>query len=232
MTSAAAHRATPVVAAPTAPRPTTVRTPAAVAAATAAPVVEVETPGIRTSPVVAWAVRRSPQGRASIVLGGGGGAGSDNNAVLQSGGGAGGGIVFVRAGSLSGTGSIVANGNNGQISGQDGSGGGGAGGTVVVVTSVTGAASGLSGLTITARGGAGGDETKFRPTRSGWRGRWGPSSRRGSRRPHRTCPPASTDVHVATSTPTAPARFLGVTSSPRSRRFPAHDTGSRASTSR
>ena len=100
-----------------------------------------------------------PAGPTSIVLGGGGGAGSDNNAVLQSGGGAGGGIVFVRAGNLSGTGSIVANGNNGQISGQDGSGGGGAGGTVVVVTSVTGAASGLSGLTITARGGAGGDET-------------------------------------------------------------------------
>ena len=98
-------------------------------------------------------------GPTSIVLGGGGGAGSDNNAVLQSGGGAGGGIVFVRAGSLSGTGTIIANGNNGQISGQDGSGGGGAGGTVVVVTSATGAASGLSGLTITARGGAGGDET-------------------------------------------------------------------------
>ena len=94
-----------------------------------------------------------------VFLGGGGGAGSDNNALGSSTGGAGGGIVMVRAGTLSGTGTITSDGAAGSISGQDGSGGGGAGGSVVVLTSVTGVASGINGLTIRARGGVGGDET-------------------------------------------------------------------------
>jgi uncharacterized repeat protein (TIGR01451 family) len=94
-----------------------------------------------------------------VVLGGGGGAGSDNNALGSSAGGAGGGIVLVRSGSLTGTGTITSDGAVGQASGQDGSGGGGAGGSVVVLTTLTGAASGINGLTINARGGAGGNET-------------------------------------------------------------------------
>ena len=94
-----------------------------------------------------------------IVMGGGGGAGSDNNGVLSSKGGAGGGIVLIRSGDIAGSGTIIADGVAGDVSGQDGSGGGGAGGTVAVVTSATGGASGLSGLTINARGGAGGNET-------------------------------------------------------------------------
>ena len=87
-----------------------------------------------------------PGTASRVFLGGGGGAGSDNNAVLSSAGGAGGGIVLVRAGSLSGTGTITADGAPGNISGQDGSGGGGAGGSIVVLTSLTGAASGIGGL--------------------------------------------------------------------------------------
>ncbi len=94
-----------------------------------------------------------------VFMGGGGGAGSDNNAVLSSAGGAGGGAVLVRAGSLSGTGTITADGSPGNISGQDGAGGGGAGGSIVVLTTLTGAASGIAGLTARARGGAGGNET-------------------------------------------------------------------------
>jgi uncharacterized repeat protein (TIGR01451 family) len=92
-------------------------------------------------------------------LGGGGGAGTDNNAVGSSAGGAGGGAVLVRAGALTGSGNVLANGAAGSVSGQDGGGGGGAGGSVVVLTSATGAASGLSGLTVSAAGGAGGNTT-------------------------------------------------------------------------
>ncbi len=97
------------------------------------------------------------------VLGGGGGAGSDNDGVLSSSGARGGGLVLVRAGRLSGTGTITANGAAGSISGQDGAGGGGAGGSVIVTTSSGGAASGFAGLTVTARGGAGGNETNGSP---------------------------------------------------------------------
>jgi uncharacterized repeat protein (TIGR01451 family) len=100
-----------------------------------------------------------PGTSSRVFLGGGGGAGSDNNAVGSSAGGAGGGMVLVRAGSLSGTGTIIADGAPGNASGQDGSGGGGAGGSVVVLTTLTGAASGIGGLTVNARGGAGGNET-------------------------------------------------------------------------
>jgi uncharacterized repeat protein (TIGR01451 family) len=88
-----------------------------------------------------------------LVLGGGGGAGISNNGGLSSSGGAGGGIVMVRAGSVSGTGTISANGSNGFTPLNDGGGGAGAGGSVLVV-----AASGnLTGLSVRARGGRGGD---------------------------------------------------------------------------
>ena len=96
----------------------------------------------------------------SLVLGGGGGAGSTNdgsggNAGLASSGSAGGGIVIVRAGSVAGTGTVLAN-ATATLTGvlNDGGGGGGAGGSILI-TAVT--PSGLSGLTLSANGAAGGN---------------------------------------------------------------------------
>jgi uncharacterized repeat protein (TIGR01451 family) len=95
-----------------------------------------------------------PATATKIVLGGGGGAGTDNNTPdYNTSGGAGGGIVILRAGSVTGSGTINANGSAGQSSLNDGAGGGGAGGTIVVaVKSGT-----LSGLTVNANGGVGGN---------------------------------------------------------------------------
>jgi uncharacterized repeat protein (TIGR01451 family) len=98
-----------------------------------------------------------PASASRIVLGGGGGAGSRNNSDgdnQASSGAAGGGIVIIRAGSLSGTATISANGAaayNGTLN--DAGGGGGAGGSVIV----TSQAGGTSGLTLVAHGGRGGD---------------------------------------------------------------------------
>ncbi|MBN1210444.1 MAG: DUF11 domain-containing protein, partial [Myxococcaceae bacterium] len=96
-----------------------------------------------------------------LFLGGGGGAGDGNNSAAGRGGN-GGGLVWVLADTVTGTGSIMANGENGTSSlnsgmptgagGNDAPGGGGAGGTVVV------AARALSGITIDANGGKGGDQ--------------------------------------------------------------------------
>ena len=70
-----------------------------------------------------------------IVMGGGGGAGARNNSSgVMSSGGAGGGIVIVRAGSITGNGSINADGAFGVEPSNDGGGGGGAGGSVIVVS--------------------------------------------------------------------------------------------------
>lgn len=101
----------------------------------------------------------------ALVMGGGAGAGDsnnacDNNTVQQAAGGNGGGIIFVRAGVVSGTGSLLANGQNGLPGGRDAAGGGGAGGTVVVLT-----ATNNPGLTIRANGGQGGN--------TGWNGSGG-----------------------------------------------------------
>lgn len=101
----------------------------------------------------------------SLLLGGGGGAGDnnnacDNNTVQQAAGGNGGGIIFLRAGAVSGTGSLLANGQNGLPGGRDAAGGGGAGGTVVVLT-----ATNNPNLTIQANGGQGGN--------TGWNGTGG-----------------------------------------------------------
>ena len=90
-------------------------------------------------------------------MGGGGGAGSRNNSNTDnqaSSGAAGGGIVLIRAGNLSGTATISANGAaayNGTAN--DAGGGGGAGGSVIVLS----ASGGEGGLTISARGGSGGN---------------------------------------------------------------------------
>lgn len=92
-----------------------------------------------------------------VAMGGGGGGGSRNNSpgdAQASGGAAGGGIIIIRAGSLSGTGTVTANGAaayNGTLN--DAGGGGGAGGSIVVL-SVGG---GEGGLTVQAQGGRGGD---------------------------------------------------------------------------
>ncbi|WP_019011357.1 beta strand repeat-containing protein [Deinococcus aquatilis] len=96
---------------------------------------------------------------ARIVLGGGGGAGSSNNNSSggqdpsYASGARGGGLILLRAGSLSGTGTLSADGNDApDYLGNDAAGGGGAGGSVLVY-----AASSAASLSINVRGGAGGD---------------------------------------------------------------------------
>ncbi len=97
-----------------------------------------------------------------ITMGGGGGAGTTNNgtanpangnaAGINSSGSAGGGIIIVRAGSLIGTGTLSANGQNALNVENDGGGGGGAAGTIIVFSN----SGGLTGLTVNAIGGTGG----------------------------------------------------------------------------
>jgi len=99
---------------------------------------------------------------AKLILGGGGGAGSSNDGTgnpgvgLASSGAAGGGIILVRAGYITGTGTINANGSDANNTvANDGSGGGGAGGSVFI-TSADGV---LNTVTVTANGGTGGTNT-------------------------------------------------------------------------
>ena len=95
-----------------------------------------------------------------IVLGGGGGAATRNNSTgVQSSGGAGGGIVLVRAGTITGSATISANGLDGLSAANDGGGGGGAGGSVIVIAD----SGGLGSLTINATGGRGGDAWPTQP---------------------------------------------------------------------
>lgn len=96
-------------------------------------------------------------GKDGLYLGGGGGAGSnnDNTGTIPGGGSSsgapGGGAVMIRAGSITGTGSLSANGGTFTSGIQnDGSGGGGAGGTIQVFT-----LSNTGSVTANARGGAG-----------------------------------------------------------------------------
>ncbi len=90
-----------------------------------------------------------------LLMGGGGAAGDDNNGVPLPSGGAGGGVVFVRARSMSGSGTIAARGATGlQAPGNDGSGGGGAGGGIVIVAETS-----LNGVVLRAEGGPGGSLT-------------------------------------------------------------------------
>lgn len=99
-----------------------------------------------------------------LFLGGGGGAGDQDNGFGGVGG-AGGGLIYLLGyGTVSGTGSIVSNGDNGvqatgtpannsSFAGQDGAGGGGAGGTIILNSTGT-----LSGVTLNANGGNGGNQ--------------------------------------------------------------------------
>jgi uncharacterized repeat protein (TIGR01451 family) len=104
----------------------------------------------------------APNGSARLVMGGGGGAGTNNNntgspAGFASSGAAGGGIVILRAGEITGSGSVSANGASANSTvGNDGTGGGGAGGTVLVTVLRN---SGGGSLTVQAEGGDGGSNT-------------------------------------------------------------------------
>ncbi|MDQ2854851.1 MAG: DUF11 domain-containing protein [Acidobacteriota bacterium] len=89
-----------------------------------------------------------------MVLGGGGGAGSRNNSSGDaSSGGRGGGMVLIRAGTVSGSGTISANGSAGVPALNDGGGGGGAGGSILVVAN----SGGLASFSLRANGGRGAD---------------------------------------------------------------------------
>lgn len=97
-----------------------------------------------------------PASVSRVVMGGGGGAGSRNNDTntQASSGSAGGGIVMIRAGSLTGTATISANGVAAyNATANDGGGGAGAGGSILILSG----GGGEAGLTIQAHGGRGGD---------------------------------------------------------------------------
>ena len=102
-----------------------------------------------------WGGDTVPAAADRLFLGGGGGGASMNNGAAPRGGGAaGGGMVFARVGSVSGTGTISANGADAyQLTANDGGGGGGAGGTILL----TSASGSLTGATLRANGGRGGN---------------------------------------------------------------------------
>lgn len=99
-----------------------------------------------------------PQDVTRLIMGGGGGGGDANDATTGVKGGVGGGIVLVNVEKIVGTGTIWANGGNGQrgvYSGApDGAGGGGAGGTVFI-RSLANSPGAI--LNIQAKGGDGGN---------------------------------------------------------------------------
>ncbi|HEV2028613.1 MAG TPA: sortase [Candidatus Dormibacteraeota bacterium] len=105
-----------------------------------------------------------PAAPTRVVLGGGGGAGTRNNSsAFASSGGTGGGIVMVRTGSLTGTGTISADGGVGVTPVNDGGGGGGAGGSVVVTTNT----GNVNALTLRANGANGTNAWPTGPTGAG-----------------------------------------------------------------
>ena len=93
-----------------------------------------------------------------LFLGGGGGGGDANNALTGVKGGVGGGLVIINAGRIDGTGTITANGDDGDVgaygSAPDGAGGGGAAGTIFVNATQN---SPTANLTLIANGGRGGN---------------------------------------------------------------------------
>lgn len=96
-----------------------------------------------------------------LAMGGGGGGGADHNSVdpNRGHGGLGGGIALVRTGSVSGGGSINANGANAPAPSSTGNaGGGGAGGSIIIVSDNS-----LAGLALNANGGIGGSVTNHAP---------------------------------------------------------------------
>jgi uncharacterized repeat protein (TIGR01451 family) len=112
-----------------------------------------------------------PGSTSALIMGGGAGAGTTNNGSywlpatvtgnnncganctgIYSSGTAGGGIAIVRVGSVTGTGTITANGQNALQTENDGGGGGGAGGSILFLAN----SGTISGLTVQANGGNGG----------------------------------------------------------------------------
>ncbi len=101
-------------------------------------------------------------GNGRLFLGGGGGAGDQNNLGGGNGGDGGGLIYLMVFGNITGTGTVVSNGQNGfngqggtgVITGIDAAGGGGAGGTIVL-NAVGGVA---NSIIATTNGGLGGDQ--------------------------------------------------------------------------
>lgn len=104
-----------------------------------------------------------PGSVSNITLGGGGGAGTTNDGTaapsnsnppgINSSGAAGGGIIITHAGSVVGTGSLTANGQGALNVAQDGGGGGGAGGSIEFLV----LSGGITGATLSANGGNGGN---------------------------------------------------------------------------
>jgi len=93
-----------------------------------------------------------------MYLGGGGGAGDSNNNVGTPGGNGGGIVYLLSGGTVSGTGTINANGESVAASSGtpgDAGGGGGGGGTIFIFTY----SAPISGLTLQAKGGAGGSQS-------------------------------------------------------------------------
>jgi hypothetical protein len=118
-------------------------------------------PGFMTGGFGGYSVQMEP---GLLVMGGGAGAGTTNNCTGgnlhgdASSGAPGGGIVIVRARTITGTGTISANGLPANNTVQnDASGGGGGGGAVLVFATNNNGS--LGSLTINARGGNGGSNT-------------------------------------------------------------------------
>ena len=116
------------------------------------------------SPTGGFGGQGVPMSAARLALGGGGGAGVTNNGTgtpnfgVASSGAAGGGLVFVRAKTISGSGTVNANGASGNPSVcNDASGGGGGGGAVLIFA--TGNNGNVGTVAINANGGGGGSNT-------------------------------------------------------------------------
>ncbi len=113
-----------------------------------------------------------------LAPGGGGGAGTSNNGTgtpgvgLASSGGAGGGLILIRARQMSGSGTLTANGASALNVDNDSAGGAGAGGSILMVLNT---GNSISGLTVTASGGTGGNAWLSEPAGSTYPGaRHGP----------------------------------------------------------
>jgi hypothetical protein len=101
--------------------------------------------------------------KSRVYLGGGGGAGDDFMSASGAGGN-GGGLIFIDADRITGSGTIVADGEDGlsAAGNSSGGGGGGAGGTVILA-----AIKGVDGVTVTANGGSGGGQSGATANASG-----------------------------------------------------------------
>ncbi len=94
-----------------------------------------------------------------LIMGGGGGAGDANNGIAGSGG-LGGGIVMIRAGTITGSGTISVSAFDGVVTPtDDGGSGAGAGGSILILAK----SGSLASITLNASGGKGGDTNTAKP---------------------------------------------------------------------